>query len=124
VEAAAPSPANRALGWLWAKARVASLSEVAFGPETEEERGEVVRLGLKYSLLTRHTSFIAVREVVRAADGPAAEVSQPLPLPRGVSRLAVGGMAQGSEPGLAIVASVFLLVLAGWGIRRRKGARA
>ncbi|HSB60084.1 MAG TPA: VIT and VWA domain-containing protein, partial [Vicinamibacteria bacterium] len=31
LDVPAPSPANRALAWLWAKARVANLSELAFG---------------------------------------------------------------------------------------------
>ena len=51
---------------------------------------EVTSLGLTYSLLTRYTSFIAVLEEVRNTTGQAADVDQPLPLPDGVSDLAVG----------------------------------
>jgi len=56
---------------------------------------EITSLGLKYNLLTRYTSFIAVREKVVNPNGSADNVNQPLPLPVGVSDLAVG-----SEPEL------------------------
>ena len=65
-------------------------------------------LGLTYSLLTRHTSFIAVLEQVRNTSGDAADVDQPLPLPDGVSELAVG-YGSGAEPG-------FWMLLFGGGI--------
>src|SRR5262249_59568473 len=76
----------------------------------------VTNLGLKYNLFTRYTSFIAVREVVRNNQGPAEDVDQPLPLPAGVSDLAVG-----SEPELLwlIAASMMtaMIMLLRW--RRR-----
>jgi len=56
----------------------------------EELRERIVELGLQYSLLTRHTSFVAVDETVRNTTGKAKEVKQPLPLPQGVSNRAVG----------------------------------
>jgi Ca-activated chloride channel family protein len=52
---------------------------------------EVTDLGLKYNLLTEYTSFIAVDSEVRLKNGQATTVTQPLPLPHGVSDLAVGG---------------------------------
>ncbi|HXK55377.1 MAG TPA: trypsin, partial [Gammaproteobacteria bacterium] len=47
-------------------------------------------LGLQYSLLTRYTSFVAVDETVRNTAADTTNVKQPLPLPKGVSNLAVG----------------------------------
>ena len=69
----AVSPANvdeshAALRHLWARTRIADLSD--FGPATpsEERVAEITSLGLTYSLLTRYTSFIAVQEIVRTTD--------------------------------------------------------
>ncbi len=62
----------------------------------EERVREITSLGLAYSLLTRYTSFVAVQEIVRNAEG-ADDVDQPLPLPEGVSDLAVG-ITAGPEP--------------------------
>jgi Ca-activated chloride channel family protein len=62
---------------------------------TDASVKEITELGLKYNLLTKYTSFIAVREKVVNPNGSATDVNQPLPLPVGVSDLAVG-----SEPEL------------------------
>ncbi len=102
---------NRALRYLWARTRIAELSDYGFGNVTDESVKEITSLGLKYNLLTRYTSFIAVREKVVNPNGSADHVNQPLPLPVGVSDLAVG-----SEPELiwllAAVLLVFLLAIA------------
>jgi Ca-activated chloride channel family protein len=96
-----PDDENRALRYLWARSRIAELSDYgAHSPDAERVK-DITSLGLKYNLLTQYTSFIAVREVVRNPNGPAEDVKQPLPLPLGVSDLAVGGMQVGSEPELA-----------------------
>ena len=60
-----------------------------FDPKNQDLVKEVTALGLKYSLLTPYTSFVAVDQVKRA-DGQVVTVKQPLPLPEGVSDLAVG----------------------------------
>jgi Ca-activated chloride channel family protein len=90
-----PDEANRALRYLWARSRIAELSDYGVGAMDEARIKEVTSLGLNYNLLTQYTSFIAVREAVRNTQGPAQDVEQPLPLPMGVSDLAVG-----SEPEL------------------------
>ena len=46
-------------------------------------------MGLKYNLLTAYTSFVAVDSEVRAKGRKPTTVKQPLPLPEGVSNLAV-----------------------------------
>ncbi len=111
-------PEHAALPQLWARNRIARLSEFNFGRDDEAAR-EVTTLGLTYSLLTAHTSFIAVLEEVRNPGGQAVGVNQPLPLPDGVSDLAVGGQyGSGAEPGVwALLLAASLLVAIA--IRRR-----
>ncbi len=74
---------------LWARKRLERLYTVP-AKDKAVLRQHIVELGLGYSLLTRHTSFVAVDESRRSTSGPAEEVKQPLPLPQGVSNLAVG----------------------------------
>lgn len=94
-----PDEANRALRYLWARSRIAELSDYGSRDLSTEQINGITLLGLKYSLLTRYTSFIAVREVVSNPLGSGENVNQPLPLPLGVSDLAVGdGTESGSEP--------------------------
>ncbi len=94
VASIVPDEGNVALRYLWARSRIAELSD--YGGDIKDEKVRAITdLGLKYNLLTQYTSFIAVREEVRNPDGSAADVDQPLPLPIGVSDLAVG-----SEPEL------------------------
>ncbi|HSK08443.1 MAG TPA: hypothetical protein VK911_02620, partial [Vicinamibacterales bacterium] len=88
-------PAGEALKYLWARERLASLSDLAGPGGTDlEAQQEITRLGLEYGLLTEFTSFVAVDQVVRRQDGKVTTVKQPLPLPQGVSELAVGGVAR------------------------------
>jgi Ca-activated chloride channel family protein len=105
-------PEHGALPQLWARSRIARLSDFSFGNEDDETVREVTTLGLTYSLLTAHTSFIAVLEEVRNPGGQASEVDQPLPLPEGVSDLAVG-YGSGAEPEfwiLVLAAGVFVAI--------------
>jgi len=95
-------PEHAALPQLWARNRIARLSDFNFSRDDAEAIREVTSLGLTYSLLTQHTSFIAVLEEVRNAGGRGPNVDQPLPLPDGVSELAVG-YGSGAEPGFWIL---------------------
>ena len=109
VAATRPDPTNHALRELWARTTVAELAD--WGGETHPDgvRRKIVGLGLEYNLLTRYTSFVAVHEVVVNPSGDGVAVAQPLPLPQGVSDLAVGGVAVGDEPGLLwLAAGIFL----------------
>ena len=73
---------------LWARQRLVRLSDLR-GEDVAEDREQIVQLGLQYSLLTRYTSFVAVDEVVANPGGNAKDVKQPLPLPQGVTELAL-----------------------------------
>ena len=106
-----PDEGNRALRYLWARSRIAELSDYGARFPSSDKVTEITSLGLKYSLLTRYTSFIAVLEEVRNPLGQAKDVKQPLPLPLGVSNLAVGGGTEaGSEPELVWLISASLLL--------------
>lgn len=104
VAAAQPDETNRALTYLWARSRIAELSDYGASDLADDRVKEITQLGLKYSLLTQYTSFIAVRQRVTNAQGGAENVDQPLPLPVGVSDMAVG-----SEPELLWLLSACLL---------------
>jgi len=99
---------NRALSYLWARQRIADLSDFGAALGVESAKEEVTALGLRYSLLTNYTSFIAVDETPRNDLGGGEDVQQPLPLPQGVSDYAVGGMTQGSEPHLTFLMALLL----------------
>lgn len=86
-----PLEANGAIRYLWARHRIASLCDYNILSPDDKRTGEVTDLGLKYNLLTDYTSFVAVDSEVRLKNGQATTVTQPLPLPQGVSDLAVGG---------------------------------
>jgi Ca-activated chloride channel family protein len=107
---------HAALRYLWARTRIAELSD--FGPaEPSAERiEEITSLGLAYNLLTRYTSFVAVQEVVRRTTDDAANVDQPLPLPAGVADSAIG-VTSGPEPELLIMATILALIAA---LQRRR----
>ncbi|MEO5917854.1 MAG: VIT domain-containing protein [Luteolibacter sp.] len=113
--AAATGLGHPAVPVLWARERVRHLTEGA--KRDQATIGEITSLGLNYSLLTPYTSFLAVDETPRAMEGLAQTVKQPLPMPQGVSKSAVGGSSpamvqNGSvpEPG-SIGLIAFLVVL-------------
>jgi Ca-activated chloride channel family protein len=85
-----PMASNSALRYLWARYRIALLSDYNTLHPTDERVKEVTNLGLTYNLLTAYTSFVAVDSQVRNTGGQPVTIKQPLPLPEGVSDLAVG----------------------------------
>ena len=90
------SPDNAALRFLWARQRIMGLVDFSnFDRGNKDLEKQVIALGLKYSLMSPFTSFVAVDKVKRA-DGQVVTVKQPLPLPEGVSDLAIGGARPGA----------------------------
>jgi Ca-activated chloride channel family protein len=82
-----------ALRYLWARERLAAIADTAGPGEGDvESREQITRLGLEYGLLTEYTSFVAIDQRRRRQDGRLETVKQPLPLPEGVSDLAVGSV--------------------------------
>jgi Ca-activated chloride channel family protein len=129
VDRRAPSPSAGALRYLWARQRVAELSDQESLTGDDGNREALVALGLRYNLLTQYTSFVAIDQVVRLdhPDGTLT-VDQPLPLPKGVPDLAVGPSAVPATPepatsALLVVASACLWFMA-WRARCARCARA
>jgi Ca-activated chloride channel family protein len=123
VSSASADESHAALRHLWARTRIADLAD--FGPAvpSDDRVAEITSLGLTYGLLTRYTSFVAVSEIVRRTAEGADDVDQPLPLPTGVSDLAVG-VTMGSEPDIVWVAAIAMAALGCvtlWRLRRRQG---
>ncbi|MFL5299994.1 MAG: VIT domain-containing protein, partial [Anaeromyxobacteraceae bacterium] len=78
---------------LWARRWVAALAdELALAPAKPLEDA-ITDLGLAHAILTPFTSFVAADSEVVNRGGAPLEVRQPLPLPQGVSDLAVGAPA-------------------------------
>lgn len=94
VSSALASADNEALKYLWARKRIQMLDDFAQFGRTETMKEEVTNIGLKYNLLTQYTSFVAIDSEVRNQGGKQTTVSQPLPLPEGVSDMAVSGNAR------------------------------
>ncbi|WP_430425029.1 VIT and vWA domain-containing protein [Maribacter litoralis] len=90
------SKTNRALGYLWARKKIAELDDYK-KLFNEDVKAEVVALGLKYNLLTNYTSFVAVDEAIVNKDGRLKNVKQPLPMPKNVNNSAVGAEAEVKE---------------------------
>ena len=89
-----PLEANAALPYLWARHKIALLSDYGKISGSGGVKKEITQLGLKYSLLTAHTSFVAIDSLIRTDGSNTSTVSQPLPLPEGVSDAAIGGAKQ------------------------------
>jgi hypothetical protein len=91
VATVSPDSRNAALKYLWARERIRSIDDYSSFGARPKDKDTVTKLGLKYSLLTAYTSFVAVEEET-ANEHPdqLKKVEQPLPLPQGVSDLAVG----------------------------------
>lgn len=117
VSAAIPLEANNIIQYLWARTRVERLTDYGMTEDLQANaKKEVTELGLRYSMMTPYTSFIAVTEKVRNTEGKSTDVKQPLPIPMNVSEWAIGnGYTVGSEPGslllvLLMAAAVLLNV--------------
>ena len=127
IDTQANTSGNAALRSLWARHRIAALSDEESLTGGDAQRAAITQLGLDYSLLRQYTSFIAVDKVVRNAGGQNATANQPSPLPEGVGNLAVGGDASalgaavGStpEPQTWAAMLVVLAVLGACAARRR-----
>ena len=130
IDTQANTSGNAALRSLWARHRIAALSDEESLTGGDAQRPAITQLGLDYSLLTPYTSFIAVDKVVRNPGGQNATANQPSPLPEGVGNLAVGGDASalgaavGSTPEPQTWAAMLVvLAVLGAALARRRADR-
>lgn len=88
---------NSAIKYLWAREKIRLLDDYRQVSTSHNEiKEKVTALGLKYNLLTKYTSFIALDSEIRNENGEITTIKQPLPLPDGVSNYAIGGVAHKS----------------------------
>jgi Ca-activated chloride channel family protein len=105
------NPDNKAIRYLWARNRIAELGDFEKLSPDSERKAEITTLGLTYNLLTEYTSFIAIDEIIANSSGNSQKVKQPLPLPKGVSNLAVGGIVPTTpEPGVLNLLAVIVVI--------------
>jgi Ca-activated chloride channel family protein len=91
LSAAEPRGENGPLRFLWARRWVELLLDEEHLGAAKEIEEAITEIGLAHHLLTPYTSFVAVDSEVVNRGGAGDTVKQPLPLPEGVSDLAVGG---------------------------------
>ena len=125
VDQITPLESNSAIRYLWARTKVERLMDYGYNVEDEETiQKQVTELGLNYSMITPYTSFIAVTDTIRNETGESTDVDQPLPLPQGVSNLAVGGYTTGSEPGELLLCCAAVLIISAGAFCRARRKRA
>ncbi|MBA7610141.1 hypothetical protein ES703_17346 [subsurface metagenome] len=88
----AVEPSHDVIPTLWARTKIERLSDESYGKgETEDLVNEITELALKYRIMSKYTSFVAVSEEVRNVDGKLETVQVPVPIPEGVSYEGVFG---------------------------------
>ncbi|PIE58131.1 MAG: trypsin [Desulfobulbus propionicus] len=114
---------DRGLELLWARTRIRRLSDFGRQQVDPEHKAAITALGLSHNLLTAYTSFVAVDEPVRNPKKQADDVTQPLPLPKGVSNCSIGAgtMHKVAEPEAALLLPI-LAVFLGVGLYQRRRA--
>ncbi len=101
------------ISYLWARRKIATLMDRLYMDRSkrEEIKKEVLDIALRFNLMSKFTSFVAVDERVRA-DGEAKTVPVAVPLPQGVSEQAApagayvtGGVGQSAGMPMAPIMS-------------------
>lgn len=91
VNLSVPNTDTKALSYLWAREKIRYLDDFNTIRVNQARIDAITALGLKYNLLTKYTSFVAVDDIpVRDDDLTIRRVKQSLPMPEGVSNAAIG----------------------------------
>ncbi len=86
----APKGKNQSIAHLWAREKIRFLDDFNTLRTDNRKVEEITNLGLKYNLLTKYTSFIAVDEEVVNKSKKPDMVKQILSIPQGMDHLAIG----------------------------------
>jgi len=79
----ASAPTSPALPNLWARAKIADLTERATWEENRELPQQVKTLAMEYGLVSPYTAFLAVDASQRTAGSEGTTVNVPVPVPDG-----------------------------------------
>lgn len=90
---------NMALRALWTRKWVEILEDELHMGGGHEVENAITDLGLFYSLLTPFTSFVAIDLEIANRTGRVDTVRQALPMPEGVSNMAIGGLSGSGASG-------------------------
>lgn len=93
--------ANKAIGSIWARAKVDALMDENWmaaqrGKPKEDIKNKIIEVALKHSIMTQYTSFVAVEETTITEGGKPRRITVPVEMPDGVSREGVFGDSDGS----------------------------
>jgi len=106
---------------LWARQTVRELVDFNKVAEDVDLQARITNLGLKYSMVTPFTSFVAVDQTPQKLEAESKTVHQPLPLPANVSMSATSqAVENGSIPEPSSVFLLALSMIAAMAIRNRK----
>jgi Ca-activated chloride channel family protein len=92
VDFPAETGSNAALEKIWARRKVDDLMSqdwLGIQQGNSKHKAEIIDVGLKHSLATQYTSFVAVETRTVIQDGKPVRIEVPVELPQGVSPLAV-----------------------------------
>lgn len=73
-----------ALAAVWARSKIAELSDRSLYGGADESPGEIKQVALEYSLMSAYTAFVAVDSLTRTAGDHGTTVAVPVPAPDGV----------------------------------------
>jgi hypothetical protein len=85
---------GKAIGTLWARARIEEISNQQIADPKPEQVEEITRLALAHQLVSAYTSFVAVEEKIVTGSGEPVRVEPPVPIPEGVSYEGIFGKGE------------------------------
>ncbi|HEU4403049.1 MAG TPA: VIT domain-containing protein [Candidatus Polarisedimenticolia bacterium] len=97
---------HEALGRLWARARIHSLSRRLHEGDRPEVREAITQIGLTYRLMTAYTSLVAVDSVVSNTTGSSRTMTVPVEMPEGVRYEGIFGEAAAPQMARSAAAPV------------------
>jgi Ca-activated chloride channel family protein len=80
---------EQAIKYFWVREKIRLLADYNRIDHNKESENEIIELSKKYNILTEFTSFIATDSVLVNPGGNQTSIKQPIPLPLGVSNLAI-----------------------------------